>query len=126
MTHESHRLTATPLLRGATACYRLYETADGRELTVAALEPRFWQRLCEVAGLPELAGRQFEPRLVELEDAFRQRPLAEWLALFDSEDVCVGPVATAAEGASEFGGGPPGRAAALGEHTDAWRHELGL
>jgi alpha-methylacyl-CoA racemase len=126
MTHESPRLTSTPLLRGAAACYRLYETADGRELTVAALEPRFWQRLCEVAGLPELAGRQFEPRVAELEDAFRARPLADWLALFDGEDVCVGPVATAAEAAAEFGGEPPGRAATLGEHTDAWRRELGL
>ena len=28
---------------------------------------------------------------------FVQRTLAEWLALFDGEDVCVGPVATLAE-----------------------------
>jgi alpha-methylacyl-CoA racemase len=52
MTHNSHRLAAhrlqgTPerMLTGGLACYRLYETADGRWLTVAALEPRFWARL---------------------------------------------------------------------------------
>ena len=30
------------------------------------------------------------------------RPLAEWLELFDAEDVCVGPVATLAEAASDL------------------------
>jgi hypothetical protein len=37
----------------------------------------------------------------------------------------VGPVATAAEAAEAFGSGPAGDAAALGEHTGAWRRELG-
>ena len=34
---------------------------------------------------------------------FVTRPLAEWLELFDGEDVCVGPVATLSEAAGEFG-----------------------
>ncbi len=42
------------------------------------------------------------------------------------EDVCVGPVATLAEAAADLGVPPPGRAAALGEHTAGWRRELGL
>jgi alpha-methylacyl-CoA racemase len=126
MTHESHRLKSTPLLRGGAACYRIYETADGRSLTVGALEPRFWQRLCELVGMPELASQQFAPRLLQLEDAFRSRSLADWLELFDREDVCVGPVATREEAAAEFAGATAGRAAELGEHTDAWRQELGL
>ena len=45
---------------------------------------------------------------------------------FDGEDVCVGPVATLAEAAADLGTPPPGRAAALGEHTERWRQELGL
>ena len=51
----------------------------------------------------------------------RRRPLAEWLACSTGEDVCVGPVATLAEAAADLGTAPPGRAAALGEHTAAWR-----
>jgi crotonobetainyl-CoA:carnitine CoA-transferase CaiB-like acyl-CoA transferase len=123
MTHESARMPVPPILTGAAACYRTYATADGRWLTVAALEPRFFGRLCELVGLPALAGRGYEPRLPELEARLAERPLAEWLELFDGEDVCAGPVATPAE-AAEFRAEPPGRAPEVGEHTEAWRREL--
>ena len=63
MTHGSHRLVAHRLggdplprfLTGGLACYRIYETADGRYLTVGALEPKFFLRLCELIERPELA-----------------------------------------------------------------------
>jgi crotonobetainyl-CoA:carnitine CoA-transferase CaiB-like acyl-CoA transferase len=135
MTHGSHRFVAhrldgepiPKLLTGGAACYRIYETADERALTVAALEPKFWLRLCELVEMPELAARAFEPRLPELEQLFASRPLGEWLALFDGEDVCVGPVATRDEAALEFSvQADQGVAPALGEHTDAWRAELQL
>jgi alpha-methylacyl-CoA racemase len=116
MTHGAHhfgahRLGGDPipkLLTGGLASYGVYETADGRHLTVAALEETFFRRLCELLGRPELADRQFDPGAQgELADAlaesFRGRPLAEWLDLFDGEDVAVGPVATLAEAAAEFG-----------------------
>ena len=62
MTHGSHRLVShrlggeplPKLLTGGLACYRIYGTADGRHLTVAALEPKFFVRLCEVIGRPDL------------------------------------------------------------------------
>jgi alpha-methylacyl-CoA racemase len=115
MTHGAHafgahRLGGDPipkLLTGGLACYGVYETADGRHLTVAALEEKFFQRLCEVLGRPELAPRQFDADQDELRDVFaetfRARPLADWLELFDGEDVAVGPVATLQEAAPEFG-----------------------
>jgi crotonobetainyl-CoA:carnitine CoA-transferase CaiB-like acyl-CoA transferase len=135
MTHGSydlvaHRVHGQPvpkLLTGGVACYRIYETADGRYLTVAALEPKFWQRLCELVGLPELVERQWEPRLPELEQAIAARPLAEWLERLDGEDVSAGPVATLDEAARAFSSGNElGPAPRLGEHTDAWRATLGL
>jgi crotonobetainyl-CoA:carnitine CoA-transferase CaiB-like acyl-CoA transferase len=146
MTHGSHRFVAHRLggdplprfLTGGVACYRMYATADGRWLTVGALEPKFFARLCELAGRPELAERQYEPDgqeelAAELAAVFAGRPLAEWLELFDSEDVCVGPVATLEEAAADLGRDPCnsllqglGRAPALGEHTEAWRADLGL
>jgi alpha-methylacyl-CoA racemase len=139
MTHGSHRLVAHRLgglpermLTGGLACYRLYMTADGRWLTVGALESKFWKRLCEIIGRPELAGRQHDPDqeavAEELAEAIAGRTLAEWLELMDEEDVSAGPVWTIEEAAAEFGGGrwASGPAPTLGEHTEAWRAELGL
>ncbi|HET8528995.1 MAG TPA: CaiB/BaiF CoA-transferase family protein [Gaiellaceae bacterium] len=130
MTHRSHPLAArAPVLTDGYACYSIYACADGRMLTVAALEPRFFARLCEVVGRPELAGRQYDADQAglraELAATFAQRPLADWLAVVDAEDVCVGPVATREE-AAEFASPPLGAPPALGAHTAAWRAELGL
>jgi crotonobetainyl-CoA:carnitine CoA-transferase CaiB-like acyl-CoA transferase len=129
----SHRLGGEPvprLLTGGLACYRAYGTADGRWLTVAALEPVFFARLCELVERPDLAGRHYDPDqealAAELAAVFERRTLAEWLELADGEDVCVGPVATIAEAAAEFSLPAAGEAPAPGAHTAAWRRELGL
>ena len=139
MTHGAHRLAAhrlngepvPRLLTGGAACYRIYATSDGRHLTVAPLEPRFWRRLCELLDREDLADRQWdadqETLADELAATFAARPLAAWLALVDGEDVCVGPVATLREAAADFAFEPlPGPPPSLGEHTGAWRRKLGF
>jgi alpha-methylacyl-CoA racemase len=112
MTHGAHRLAAhrlgdesiPKLLTGGPACFRVYGTADGRFLTVGALEPKFWLRLCELIERPDLVERHYDPSAAtDLAEVFSARSLAEWLALFDDEDVCVGPVSTLEEAAAEFG-----------------------
>ena len=108
MTHNAHRLVCrAPVLTEGFACYRMYETADGRYLTVGALEPKFFSRLCELVGRSELAGRQYDADqaalAAELVQVFRSRSLEDWLHMFEREDVCVGPVATLAEAQSAFG-----------------------
>jgi alpha-methylacyl-CoA racemase len=136
MTHNAHRLAAHRLrgapertLTGGLACYRMYETADSRFLTVTAVELKFWRRLCELIGRPELVERHYEQDqealAAELAAVFRSRALAEWLDAFEGEDVMAGPVATLAE-ASEWLGEPAtsGAAPALGEHTANWRSDL--
>ena len=107
----SHRLGGEPiarLLTGGLACYRIYPTADGRHLTVAALEPVFFARLCELLDLGGLVDRQFDPDAQEalagaLAERIASKPLAAWLELFDGEDVSVGPVATLEEAAAGLG-----------------------
>lgn len=116
MTHGSHRFAAhrlggepiPKLLTGGLACYRIYPTADGRHLTIAALEPKFFARLCELLELSELIPLQYDPAAQEeladaLAEAIAAKPLSAWLQLFETEDVCVGPVATLQEAAAEFG-----------------------
>jgi alpha-methylacyl-CoA racemase len=115
MTHGAHRLAShrlggepiDRLLTGGLACYRIYATADGRYLTVAALEPAFFSRLCELLELSGLAERQYDPDAQEeIGDALAERiaskPLSTWLELFDGEDVSVGPVSTLEEAAVDF------------------------
>jgi crotonobetainyl-CoA:carnitine CoA-transferase CaiB-like acyl-CoA transferase len=113
MTHNAHQLAAhrlsgdpvPRLLTGGAACYRIYETADGRHLTVAALEPKFWRNLCDLLGRDDLVDRAFEGSLPELEQLFRSRPLAEWRELLEGKDTCVGPVLTLEEAAAELATG---------------------
>lgn len=110
MSHGAHRFAAhrlggepvPRLLTGGVACYRIYETADGRHLTVAALEPKFWRNLCELIERPDLVDRAFEPELPELAELFRSRPLDAWRALLEGKDTCVGPVLTLREAAGEL------------------------
>ena len=139
MTHGSHDLVAhrlggdplPRLLTGGLACYATYETADGRFLTLAALEPVFFDRACMLLERPDLAVRQYgsdqDALRRELAALFRSRTLGDWLDLFEQEEVCVGPVATLAEARDDLGPWPdPPRDVALGAHTEAWRAELGL
>jgi len=139
MTHgahelASHRLGGDPLprlLTGGLACYATYATADGRYLTLGALEPVFFARACELVGRPELADRQYgngqDALWEELAAVFAGRTLADWLALFDGEEVCVGPVATLAEAHADLGPWPePLPDVPFGAHTEAWRAALAV
>ena len=109
-------------LSGGYPWYHAFETADGRYLSVGAVEPHFYTRLCELLGRPELASRQFvdgaERR--ELFDTFagifKSKRYDEWIALLQDEDVCVAPVLTPGEAAADMqaarnavvsGDGPP-------------------
>jgi crotonobetainyl-CoA:carnitine CoA-transferase CaiB-like acyl-CoA transferase len=137
MTHSAHRLAAHRLqgerertLTGGLACYGIYETADGRFLTITPVEPKFWQRLCELIGRRDLVERQYEDDqaalAAELAPVFLARALEDWVELFEGEDVMAGPVATLAEAAAWLGeqhasATPP----ALGEHTEQWRASFG-
>ena len=106
------------------------EYADGLLLTVAALEPGFFTRLCEVIGRPELAARQYdtdqEALRADLAAILATRARADWLDLVEDEDVCVGPVASLAEAHADLGPWPERPPdVGLGAHTDAWRQAVG-
>lgn len=86
------------LLDGAAPGYDVYETADGRFVALAALEPAFFDAFAAKAGLdlgdderPLDPARwdEIKPRIAAL---FRTRTQAQWCALFDGTDACVAPV----------------------------------
>jgi crotonobetainyl-CoA:carnitine CoA-transferase CaiB-like acyl-CoA transferase len=91
------------MLTGHHPCYAIYETRDGRHVTVGALEPHFWRTLCERLGMPELVGKQFaegaerDEMFRRIRARFRERTMAEWVAELADLDICFGPVATLSE-----------------------------
>ena len=91
------------MLTGEYPCYALYETKDGRWVTVGSLEPHFWRNLCQELGLEDLIPQQFSSGAVR-DDAFRrvrakfkERTMGEWVSLLADKDICFGPVATVEE-----------------------------
>ncbi len=84
------------------ACYNLFETRDGKYLTVAPLEPRFWKLLCEYFEVPEYIPLQYdEARREEIQgffkSAFLRKSRDEWMEIFKDRDICIGPVLDADE-----------------------------
>lgn len=83
--------------------YDAYETADGKFVSVAAMEPQFYARLIELMGLetaqlPPQNDRKAWPAMKETFAArFAARTQAEWVALLGADDTCFAPVLTAAE-----------------------------
>ena len=81
-----------PLL-GGRAFFNIYETSDEKYLTLAAIEPHFWGDFCKTIDRTDLIARQHDPDLgLEIEEIFRQKTRAEWLALFEGSDACIEPV----------------------------------
>lgn len=83
-------------LNGGLPEYAVYETADGKYLTVGALEPKFFNRLCTLLDMPEMDEVNSSPAKgaqirAALAAKFKQKTRAEWLALLADEDACVGP-----------------------------------
>lgn len=88
------------LLDGGTPWYDLYETSDGRHVSVGALEPQFWAELVARIGI-ELPDRDDPANLRAIREAltarFKERTQAEWGEVFDGTDACVAPVVPLAD-----------------------------
>jgi alpha-methylacyl-CoA racemase len=86
------------LLNGRVPAYNVYACADGRHLTVGALEPQFFAALCEAVGRPDLAATGLDPDALPTWRAlFLTRSRDAWLELCSGAEACVGPVNDLAE-----------------------------
>lgn len=83
--------------------YGVYETSDGRYVTIAAMEDKFWRNFCEAVGRPDLVdGKNTLPSednryYRELRDIFASKDFAWWRGFFEQADCCFAPVLTAEE-----------------------------
>ncbi len=91
-------------LDGGLPCYNIYETKDGKHVTLAALEPKFWHTFCTRIGHLELlpfhtpVGPGEREQAIEiLRSIFKTKTRDEWQAELAEIDACVGPVYTLEE-----------------------------
>jgi len=86
------------VLSGAYPFYNVYETADGRFMTLGALEPKFWAGFCQKIGRADLIPRQFEEGadrealFAEMKKIFKSHTRAEWIEMMRDADACCEPV----------------------------------
>jgi len=93
---------ADALLSHRYACYNTYESADGRFLSIGAVENRFWKRLCDHLGVAEYAALQYDDRrrkeiLDFMRTTFKSKTLDEWDAELAHLEICWGRVQTFSE-----------------------------
>ncbi len=84
-------------LTGGLALYRTYATRDGRFVSLAALEPKFWNAFCAGAGLqPDMSALFPGPHQDVLKETLRalfvSRTRDEWEAFGREHDCCLEPV----------------------------------
>ena len=82
------------LLDGGVPFYDVYETSDGRHVSVGSLEPQFFAALLRTLGLEGTAPGQadldrYDELRQVLTDTFRSRTQAEWVEVFEGTDACV-------------------------------------
>ncbi|MFD4253384.1 CaiB/BaiF CoA transferase family protein [Amycolatopsis thermoflava] len=88
----------TNLIDSGAPFVDVYDTADGKHVAVAALEPPFYARLLELLGLsdaalPEQWDRAGWPRLrARFAAVFATRSRDDWARLAEGTDACVAPV----------------------------------
>jgi alpha-methylacyl-CoA racemase len=82
------------LLTGAYACYNVYEAKDGKRVTLAALEPKFWANFANAVERADLlVDDHVAPEIqddlrAKLSGLFAAHSAAEWDALLNDADCC--------------------------------------
>jgi len=94
------------ILTGRYACYDTYAAADGKWLSVGAIEPHFFANLCKAIGCERWVEHQLDDSVqdeirADFRAAFAKRTRDEWVADLSPNDTCVAPVYTMAELAAD-------------------------
>jgi alpha-methylacyl-CoA racemase len=83
--------------------YDVYETADGKYVSIGSIEPQFYAQLLELTGLagqelPFQHDRSQWPAMKErLAAVFRSKTRDEWCSIMEGSDVCFAPVLSMTE-----------------------------
>ncbi len=88
---------AANLLDGGAPYYDVYETSDGRHMSVGALEPQFYDVFVELLGITDTAPDRYDPERTDelrkvIAERFATRTQAEWAEVFEGTDACVAAI----------------------------------
>ena len=98
-----HDERGTNMLDSGAHFYDVYETRDGRHVSIGSIEPQFYAELLEKTGLagedlPAQLDRSQWPKLHErLTAIFKSRTRDEWCEIMEGSDVCFAPVLSMGE-----------------------------
>ncbi len=84
---------------GGAPFYNMYETSDGKIITIASMEPWFYANLCRTLNCEQYIGGQYErDKWPEMFDhfarTFKTRTRDEWWDILTRADICVGRMLT--------------------------------
>ncbi len=97
---------ASNLIDTGAHFYDTFETADGKYVSIGAIEPQFYAELLEKTGLageelPRQGEREHWPAMTErLEKIFKTKTRAQWCEIMEGSDVCFAPVLEMSEAPS--------------------------
>ncbi len=81
--------------------YDVYETKDGKYVSIGAIEARFFDELVARLGLKDLPGQHDRSRWPEMRsifaNAFKAKTRDEWCDVFEGSDACFAPVLSFSE-----------------------------
>jgi alpha-methylacyl-CoA racemase len=85
------------MLDGGSPFYEVYQTKDGKYMSIGSLEPQFYNTAMELLGFnlddwPQFDSGKWPDLRNELKKKFASKTQAEWTAVFDGSDACVVPV----------------------------------
>lgn len=91
------------ILNGTIVSYALYESLEGRYVSLASLELKFWENFCRAVGREDWIAYHFSkaentnPVYQEMTKLFKSRTFYEWIDFSQQVDCCLAPVLEAGE-----------------------------
>lgn len=89
----------TNMLDTGAPFYDVYETADGRYVSIGSIEPQFYALLRQTLGIAgdtlfdaQFDRAQWPAQKARLTEIFKSKTRDEWCALMEATDICFAPV----------------------------------
>jgi crotonobetainyl-CoA:carnitine CoA-transferase CaiB-like acyl-CoA transferase len=86
------------MLNGAFPFFSVYQTKDGKYISIACVEGHLWANLCRALGREDFipyqndTGQKREEIFAFLRETFRTKTREEWFEELKTQNICVAPV----------------------------------